>query len=539
MRRAAVLLVLLARPADAQISPGALARAHASLESSGACLKCHEARQGVSAERCLLCHTALKQRVDAGRGLHAGAEYRKCETCHVEHQGREASLVWWGKQGREAFDHAATGYALEGRHARLACESCHQPKNLQDSEALARGAASKTTTYLGLSTACVACHADVHRGQFAGADCRSCHSLEGWKPATRFDHARSRYPLTGRHAALACEKCHTAPGGPAPAPVRYRGLAFAECSSCHADVHRGRLGASCASCHGTAGWASIQRAAFDHDKTAYPLRGRHAAVACDKCHTGGRTAALKYDRCTACHADAHRGELARRADQGRCESCHDVAGWKPARFGIDEHQRSDYPLAGAHLAVACDACHARAPGQRTASYRRPHARCLDCHKDPHKGETDRYAKEKSCEACHRVDSWRQVAFAHERTRFPLAGKHAKASCLACHKKVDPGTPRERMKFTDLPLACDACHRDVHAGQLAVKGATRCERCHTSDSWKAVGFDHDRDASYRLDGAHARVACAGCHPTEKRDGRPLVRYKPLASSCRDCHAGRTP
>jgi len=543
MRRAALVfaVALLARPLLAQISPGELAKAHASLEGSGGCLKCHEPRRGVAAERCLACHTALKERVAAARGLHARAEYRKCETCHIEHQGRSASLVWWGKQGREAFDHAHTGYALEGRHARLQCEACHQPKNRRDTEALVRGGASATGTYLGLSTACIGCHADTHRGQFGGADCRSCHSMDAWKPATRFDHARTRYPLTGRHAAVACEKCH-APASDAAgkAFVRYRGLAAQQCSSCHADVHRGRLGPSCAACHTTAAWQSIQKAAFDHDKTAYPLRGRHAAVACEKCHRGGRSGSLKYDRCSACHADVHRGEFARRADQGRCEACHDVAGFKPARFGPEEHQKTAYPLAGAHLAVACDACHRRAPGQPTASYRQPHARCLDCHKDPHRGETDRYAKERSCEACHQVDSWRKVGFAHDATRFPLTGGHLKAACSACHKKVDVGTPRERMQLANLPLTCDACHRDVHAAQFAVSGVTRCERCHTSDSWKAARFDHNRDASYALDGAHARVACSGCHPAEQREGRRVVRYKPLASGCRDCHAsGRTP
>jgi hypothetical protein len=536
-----VAVALPARPAAAQISPGELAQAHGLLNGSGACLRCHQAKQGVSAERCLACHLALKQLIEAGRGLHARADYRKCETCHVEHQGRSASLVWWGKQGREGFDHSETGYVLEGRHSRLACERCHQLKNLRDAEGLARGAAATGRTYLGLGTACLACHADTHRGQLGGADCRSCHSLDAWKPAAGFDHARTSYPLTGRHVALACDKCHALVTDAAgKASVRYRGLAYQQCSSCHADVHRGRLGPSCASCHTTAAWQSIQKAAFDHDRTAYPLRGRHTAVACDRCHTGARSAALEYDRCSACHADVHRGEFARRADQGRCESCHDVQGFKPARYGLEEHQQSGYPLAGAHLAVACDACHRRPAGQKTASYRQAHARCLDCHRDPHLGETDRYAKERSCEACHRVDSWRTPSFAHDATRFLLTGGHAKAACLACHKKAEVGTPRERIRFADLPLACDACHRDVHAGQFAAAGITRCERCHTSRSWKAELFDHNRDATYHLDGAHSRVACSACHNTEQPEQRAFVRYKPVASKCRDCHAsGTTP
>jgi hypothetical protein len=126
-------------------------------------------------------------------------------------------------------------------------------------------------------------------------------------------------------------------------------------------------------------------------------------------------------------------------------------------------------------------------------------------------------------------------FEHDATRFPLAGGHVKASCAACHKKIDVGTPRARTQFTGLPLVCESCHRDVHAGQFAVSGATRCERCHGIDVWKADRFDHNRDASYHLDGAHAKVACAKCHRSETREGRAVVRYKPLASNCRDCHA----
>jgi hypothetical protein len=529
-------IAVLARPVLAQISPGELSEAHAKLEGSASCLKCHDREKGVVAARCLDCHKALKERIDGGRGLHARSEYRKCETCHVEHQGRATDLVWWGKPGRDALDHRETGYPLEGKHAGVACSGCHQPKNIKDKEALSQRGASAARTYLGLDSACVACHRDVHRGQFAASDCRSCHTLEGWKPAARFDHGRTSYPLTGKHAPVACEKCHAMASDAGAAYRKYRGVAFQQCSSCHEDVHKGRLGPACATCHTTLGWSAIQKASFDHERTAYPLRGRHVPVACDKCHTAGRTLALKHERCTDCHGDAHRGEFARRADQGRCEACHDVAGFTPSRYALDDHQKTAYPLAGAHLAVACDACHRRAPGQKTAAYRIAHALCTDCHKDPHKGETDRYAQKAGCQACHRVESWRQLAFEHGATRFPLAGAHVKAGCATCHKKVDVGTPRERTQFTNLPLVCADCHRDVHAAQFAVAGVTRCERCHTADAWKpAHGFDHNRDASYHLDGAHARVACAGCHKTGTHEGQAVVRYKPLGAKCRDCHA----
>jgi hypothetical protein len=525
MRRllAMTTLLLLPRPALAQISPGDLAQGHATLEGSAHCLDCHDPGKGVASDRCLACHTPLKQRVAAGRGLHARPDYRQCATCHVEHQGRAAELVWWGKAGRQAFEHGDTGYALEGKHVQLACEQCHKAKR----------------TYLGLATACVSCHADEHRGQFAKADCRACHGMDGWKPAAGFNHARSAFPLTGRHAPVACDKCHAVATDTAGRTFRrFRGVAFQQCTSCHSDTHNGRLGANCAACHTTAAWSNVQTTSFDHDKTRYPLRGRHTSVACEKCHSTGRRSSLRYANCSDCHQDAHRGDFASRADKGRCEACHVVAGFAAARFGPEDHQKTAYPLAGAHQAVACDACHKRAPDRKTAVYRVAHARCTDCHRDPHRGDTDKYSQKVGCEACHGQGSWRQVTFDHAGTRFALAGGHLRAACTACHKKTDAATPRERLRFTGLPIVCESCHKDSHAAQFAVAGATNCERCHGVVAWKADRFDHNRDAAYHLDGAHARVACERCHAREARDGRSVVRYKPLASACRDCHgAGR--
>ena len=46
----------------------------------------------------------------------------------MEHQGRDFELVFWGERGREAFDHALTGFSLLGRHARLRCDDCHRSR---------------------------------------------------------------------------------------------------------------------------------------------------------------------------------------------------------------------------------------------------------------------------------------------------------------------------------------------------------------------------------------------------------------------------
>ncbi len=61
----------------------------------------------------------------------------------------------------------------------------------------------------------------------------------------------------------------------------------------------------------------------------------------------------------------------------------------------------------------------------------------------------------NCGACHTPEGWRPVSFAHDRTGFPLEGRHRDVSCKACHRTSSFADP--------LPRACSACHRDVAPG----------------------------------------------------------------------------
>jgi hypothetical protein len=522
-----LVVALVPAAAFAQISPGPLSRVHAKLEGSTHCLDCHDPEKGVAPDKCLACHKPLQERVAAGKGLHARPEYRDCKTCHVEHQGVEYELVWWGKAGRQAFDHALTGQPLSGKHATLRCEQCH-----------------KGRSYLGDAAECASCHKDEHRGQFPGRACSSCHSERAWKPAPGFDHAKTEWPLTGRHSAVTCDKCHTTrrpdPANATLSFLDFRAIPGKDCVRCHEDTHRGRLGTACSTCHSTSGWrTSVVTTGFDHSRTAYPLTGRHAGLSCGKCHVPGRPMRLKHDRCTDCHADAHAGQLARRADGGRCESCHDVNGFRPARFGPDDHAKTAYPLLGAHLAVACDQCHrpgvAGAPRIPAVPLRFASTRCAACHKDPHQGQLARFVAKGGCELCHRVDSWREIEFDHGQTRYPLSGSHARVACRRCHGRRDAAPATPPLRFAGVPRSCEGCHRDPHQGQFArAGGGTDCERCHTTDNLKASKFDHGRDAAWPLDGAHARVACSACHRPETRNGATFIRYKPLPTTCIGCH-----
>lgn len=544
MRRAsqaaAWALVLAASAASAQLSPGPLAAPHAHLEGSAQCLQCHSAGRGVDPDACLSCHRPLARRVAAREGLHANPEYADCKTCHIEHHGRDFDLVWWGEQGRDAFDHGLTGWSLRGAHARLECRQCHEPGKIRAPEALRAQGKDLSRTFLGLSgERCAECHADPHGGT-VGERCESCHSVEGWKPAQGFDHSTTEFPLTGRHRDVDCAGCHREAAAERPG-FAVAGLA---CRDCHRDPHEGRFGAACTDCHSTAAWRRVALAGFDHDRTRYPLRGSHRTVACEGCHRpGAPRRGLAFGRCSDCHRDPHAGQFGDRPDGGRCESCHDLGGFVPSSFGMARHQESDFPLTGAHQAVPCLACHREALARLPAAgpggrFRFPDTGCLTCHGDPHRGEAARFVEAEGCTACHGVDTWSRVSFDHARTEFPLEGEHARIDCRSCHRTVDVGTAAERIRMLGLSTACSGCHADPHGGQFAgPEGATDCRRCHDVDGWERPRFDHDRDTAFALRGAHEKVPCESCHRTATdAEGRPYLVFRPLPTDCAGCHSG---
>jgi hypothetical protein len=217
-----------------------------------------------------------------------------------------------------------------------------------------------------------------------------------------------------------------------------------------------------------------------------------------------------------------------------------VHGFEPARFTVEDHARTRAPLTGAHLAVPCDACHREVdartlralgfPGARedTEQLRFPSLHCGACHADPHRGSAERWA---SCDGCHRTAAWAEVAFDHGRAGFPLEGAHARTPCRACHPAAG-GT----LALSARPTSCAGCHADPHAGQFARAGVTDCARCHRPDSWRQLRFDHDRDTSFPLQGAHRTVACAGCHRRQTGRG-PEMRYSGIGKSCSDCHGAQ--
>jgi len=558
------------------VSPGELSRAHQKLEGVQNCTKCHAAGQRLSAEKCLECHKEMRGRVAQGKGFHGRLADKACETCHHEHQGRGFPLVDWGDAGQKGFDHAKTGYPLQGKHQKVKCEDCHDPRRIADAqvkEVLAQGRRS----FLGAPASCAACHFDEHRGQ-VGTDCQKCHGEAGWKPAKGFDHQKAAYPLAGAHLRVACEKCHPRLVDPAgkggfPAAVgeryaKFKPIPFDACTSCHKDPHQNRFGPACASCHVVAGWRKLQPAgasAAVHDRTRYPLRGAHAQVACKACHgpfKGQRKATYKglaFAACDDCHLDAHVGQLGKRGSpQAACDRCHGLQGWTPVRFELADHQKSRYPLEGAHRAVACDRCHAKDPRleQRVPAAARAELKrrgrslkvstfqmartvdakkCTACHRDVHQGQFAARVEKEGCGGCHELGSFARTRFDHARdTKFPLEGKHARAACASCHPSVAGRGGVAYVRYAGAPAACAKCHADPHAGQFARTGGD-CGGCHGFEEWKKGKFLHEPPfTDYLLTGKHARVSCDKCHPAAKVGKREIRRYRGVPRDCQACH-----
>jgi hypothetical protein len=226
------LAALLPSSARAQLSPGKLARAHHELEGITKCTSCHPYGKTLSNEKCLDCHKEIKAAVDSARGVHAHVADKRCSECHSDHNGEDFQIV---RLDTAKFDHRTTaGFPLDGKHAGIACDSCHSWSHV-GAPGVKALQGKRVQTLLGLSPSCVSCHRDIHRSQFS-APCSSCHDTKGWKPAPLFSHDRSRYPLTGKHREVACKECHNGTVDHSRT-VLYRGMAFSTCESCHRDPH--------------------------------------------------------------------------------------------------------------------------------------------------------------------------------------------------------------------------------------------------------------------------------------------------------------
>lgn len=340
--------------------------AHYKLEgrhAKTACVDCHQ-REG----RPIYAFPELK--IDSCRGCHGNphlgqltvlGQQQACTRCHTTENFRE----------RLPFDHAS--FKLAGAHSELECAACHRPT----SERFANG--HRKGQFRFADQTCVGCHRDPHRGQL-GKSCVDCHSEKSWK--TSFDHAKSRFPLRGKHSEVTCTKCHE--------NGRYKGLAL-DCAGCHKDPHRDGRGNRCESCHMEKSWT----ATIDFHRE-FTLTGVHHRLQCAQCHVDGRTLKGLDGRCQACHQkdDVHRGQLP------ACGDCHRQQTWENPTF---KHAMTRFPLRGIHRTLDCAACHAR------GIYRGLSERCVDCHLGDARGASahpNPIPGFQNCTGCHNQFTFR-------------------------------------------------------------------------------------------------------------------------------------
>ncbi|MBK9323428.1 MAG: hypothetical protein IPM97_10900 [Bdellovibrionaceae bacterium] len=472
-------------------------------------------------KKCLSCHDDF-HRFGNAKNPHFG-DLNNCIDCHTEKKWTPAINFNHNKHTR---------YVIDGAHIEVKCKDCHTIKTTK----------MPIYKFPNLSTkTCENCHKSPHVGVFSKEllkkQCTVCHTTDSWsthKSNKGFDHSKTRFPLTGAHISTKCNDCH----GPAKKQIfKFKSADLKFCVDCHKNIHTNQFSKifsaqSCTLCHDTKTFKD--RLPFDHDKTQYKLKGAHAELKCQDCHTpidkfstvvewpninkkeSPRTLYvskflypdLKQKQCLSCHQDYHQGQLST-----KCADCHNEKKWKPTSFNHD--MQSDFPLKYKHAEVKCSECHKNTNQFITykkistpvVRYKPLSSQCVDCHKDPHKGTLG-----SRCQECHIEKGWKITRDFHK--NFSLTGVHYALACAECHK--------DGRKLAGMSQQCYTCHQkdDVHSGTLP-----NCSECHTQHLWELSRFKHSL-TNFPLRGAHRTLDCMTCH----KEGA----YKGLSSQCVSCY-----
>jgi hypothetical protein len=255
--------------------------------------------------------TVAQQRVE-GQGLHSrlpGTD--RCQNCHIEHKGSEASITTLAYQNvhhdeLSGYSLASHGQDYDGNP--MDCDSCHQQKG-----------------YAAASLDCISCHVEEDHDYMSehielfGNSCISCHDGADRMMAFKHDEV---YKLEDKHAEADCADCHT--GQVFEAAAR-------DCIDCHEDpeIHDGKFGRDCSRCHTAVAWtpAYLIRHNFyldhgsdqNHDCETCHL-ANYTDQTCYNCHEHTQTNMQEvhlaehiseYQECAQCHPTGISGEAAR------------------------------------------------------------------------------------------------------------------------------------------------------------------------------------------------------------------------------------
>ena len=468
--------------------------------AAATCDDCHHgAATGVYtglSTQCVTCH--MKDYQNAASLNHVAARIStNCESCHNVN-------VWQGAK----FDHAqATGFALTGAHASVACTQCHQGNR-----------------FAGTPAACFGCHATDFTGTrnpnhvSAGfpQDCSTCHTTATWADANFNHNSFSSFPLTGAHVSVACGQCHVG-GNFATAPTACAGCHLADYGKTTNPNHR-TLGFStaCETCHTTANW---QNAKFDHNSSPFPLTGAHVNVPCAQCHVNGNFTSTPT-QCAGCHlTDFQKTTNPNHVSAGfpqDCSVCHTTAQWAGATFN---HTSTGFALTGGHASLQCGQCHANNNFSLTGTA------CWNCHQTDYNNTKDpphqasNFAHD--CSICHTTANWDGGEFNHVTTGFSLTGAHASLQCVQCHANNN---------FSLANGACWNCHQTDYNNtnnppHRASNFPQDCSQCHSTTNWNGATFNH-ASTGFTLVGVHATAQCGACHANNN--------FSLTSAACWNCH-----
>ena len=252
-----------------------------------------------------------------------------------------------------------------------------------------------------------------------------------------------------------------------------------------------------------------------HDRTNFPLTGKHRTLSCRECHLNLVFEGTPTD-CEVCHWQRRQDDRYGLRLGMRCSDCHTPQSWKkvdPAKWSHETE--TGFRLEGIHRTLDCETCHG------SGGFSPQPTACFSCHESDYLGTREPNHTEAhfptDCTACHSQRAWEDASFAH--TFFPLQGKHASASCTDCHKNgVYEGTPSD----------CASCHIDDYNSTTDPNHRTLgfpldCSQCHgtTASGFEGALFDH---AFPIQSGRHSGHSCSDCHPSSNFQ----------SFSCFECH-----
>jgi len=493
------------------------------------CTDCHKSETGLQFERigndCINCH--LTDYTATTSPNHQGIGFStNCADCHNVN-----GFGWATDKINHNFFPLTKGHDISD------CAKCHTSGN-----------------YLNTPSDCISCHKNDyetavtpnHKASNFSQNCIECHTTDlDWMPAKYTQHDAEYFPIySGSHKGEwdKCTDCHTNPSN------------YTEftCITCHKNPetnndHNGVNGYSysspaCLACHPT----GSEDDGFDHSKTKFPLMGAHLNAACLDCHASGY-AGTPTD-CASCHTTDYNQTTNPNHTTSQfskdCASCHTVTAWTPATF---DHNKTSFPLTGAHLTTPCLECH-------TSGYAGTPTSCVSCHTPDYNQSTNpnhvALAIPTNCASCHTTDAWQPATFAIHNNYYLLKGAHAGIAnaCATCHKG----------NYNNTPNTCAGCHiseynQTSNPNHKTAQFPTDCASCHSETAWEPATFNHDVmhfpiysgkhkgewdkcTDCHTTPGNYATFSCTVCHGKSETDNdhKDVNNYSYSSPACFACH-----